>query len=125
MIKTGAYELDVHPHLTKRFKHSEIVFIYFIKYEEFLLQCEVVNSDNEVFTYIHEKTTELKSPEDDLVYTTEITSKPNYRVGIIKPRDKMGEKVAYFYKQNLVFYQNNEIGEMVSNYIKETDGILS
>lgn len=124
MIKTGAYELDVHPHLTKRFKRSEIMFIYFIKYEEFLLQCEVVQSDGEVFTYIHEKTTELKDIENDLIYTTEVTSKPNYRVGIIKARDNIGTKVAYFFKQNLVFYQNNEIGEIVSNYIKDTDGVI-
>lgn len=124
MIKTGAYELDVHPHLTKRFKRSDIMFIYFIKYEEYLLQCEVVQCDDEVFTYIHEKTTEIKDVENDLIYTTEITSKPNYRVGIMKARDKMGDRVAYFYKHNLVFYQNNEIGEIVSNYVKDTDGVI-
>lgn len=124
MIKTGAYELDIHPHLTRRYKHSDIMFIYFIVYEEFTLQCEVIQCDNEVFTFVHEKTTELRDPDNDLIYTTEITSKPNYRVGIIKPRDKIGEKVAYFYKNNLVFYQNNEIGEIVSNYIKDTDGVM-
>lgn len=124
MIKSGAYELDIHPHLTRRFKSNEIIFIYFVLYEEYILQCEVVNSDNEVFTYVHEKTTELKDPDNDLIYTTEITSKPNYRVGILKSRDKMGDKVAYFYKHNLVFYQSNEIGEIMTNYIKDTDGVM-
>lgn len=124
MIKSGAYELDIHPHLSKRYKTSDIMFIYFIVYEEYILQCEVIQIDNEIFTYIHEKTTELKQPDNDLIYTTEITSKPNMRVGIIKYRDKIGERVAYFYKQNLVFYQNNEIGEIVSNYIKDTDGVI-
>lgn len=124
MIKSGAYELDIHPHLTRRYKHGDVMFIYFILYEEFTLQCEVVQVDNEIFTYIHEKTTEIKSPDNDLVYTTEITSKPNYRVGIIKYRDRIGEKIAYFFKQNLVFYQNNEIGEIVANYIKDTDGVM-
>lgn len=124
MIKSGAYELDVHPHLTRKYKHSEIMFIYFIKYEEFVLQCEVIQVDNEVFTYIHEKTTDIKDPDNDLIFSTEITSKPNMRVGIIKPRDRIGERIAYFYKQNLVFYQNNEIGEIVANYIKDTDGVM-
>lgn len=124
MIKSGAYELDIHPHLTRRYKSTDIIFIYFVLYEEFILQCEVVNIDNEVFTYVHEKTTELKDPDNDLIYTTEITSKPNYRVGILKPRDKMGDKVAYFYKHNLVFYQSNEIGEIMTNYIKDTDGVI-
>lgn len=123
MIKSGAYELDVHPHLTKRYKASDVIFIYFVLYEEYTLQCEVVNSDGEVFTFVHEKTTELKEPDKDLIYTTEITSKPNYRVGILKARDKMGEKVAFFYKHNLVFYQSNEIGEIMTNYIKDTDGV--
>lgn len=124
MIKSGAYELDIHPHLTTKYKHSEIMFVYFIKYEEYLLQCEVVQTGNEVFTFIHEKTSEIKYPDTDLIYTTDITSKPNMRVGIIKPRDKIGEKVAYFFKQNLVFYQNNEVGEIVTNYIKDTDGVM-
>ena len=128
MIKSGAYELDIHPHLTKRYKTSDILFMYFICYEEYILQCEVIQVDGEklpeIFTYIHEKTTELKQPDDDLIFTTEITSQHNKRVGILKPRDKMGEKVAWFYKHNLVFYQNNEIGEIVSNYIKDTDGVI-
>lgn len=124
MIKSGAYELDIHPHLTTKYKHSEIMFIYFIEYEEYLLQCEVVQTGNELFTFIHEKTTEIKYPESDLVFTTNITSKPNMRVGILKPRDNFGKKIAYFYKQNLVFYQNNEVGEIVANYIKDTDGVL-
>lgn len=124
MIKSGAYELDIHPHLTRRYKHSDVMFMYFIIYEEFTLQCEVVQCDNEVFTFVHEKTTEIKNPDSDLIYTTEITSKPNYRVGLLKPRDKIGERVAYFYKHNLVFYQNNEIGEILTNYVKDTDGIV-
>lgn len=124
MIKTGAYELDIHPHLTKKYKHRDIMFIYFIVYEEFILQCEVISSDNEIFTFIHDKTTPIKDENNDLIFSTEFTSQPNKRVGILKPRDKIGEKIAYFYKQNLVFYQNNEIGEIVSNYIKDTDGVI-
>ena len=42
----------------------------------------------------------------------------------MKPRDKIGERVAYFFKYNLVFYQNNEIGEIIANYIKDTDGVM-
>ena len=123
MIKSGAYELDIHPHLTRRYKSSEIMFVYFVVYEEYTLQCEVIQVGDEVFTYVHEKTTEIKNPDDDLIFSTEITSKRNYRVGILKPRDKMGEKIAFFYKHNLVFYQNNEVGEILTNYIKDTDGV--
>ena len=94
MIKSGAYELDIHPHLTKRYKSNEIMFIYFVVYEEYTLQCEVVQTGDEVFTFVHEKTTEIKNPDDDLIFTTEITSRRNYRVGILKPRDKLGDKNA-------------------------------
>ena len=47
-----------------------------------MLQCEVVQSENEVFTYVHEKTTELKDVDNDLIYTTDITSKPNFESSI-------------------------------------------
>ena len=84
----------------------------------------MVQIENEIFTFVHEKTTEIKNPDNDLIFTTDITSKPNHRVGILKPRDKIGEKIAYFYKHNLVFYQSNEVGEILTNYIKDTDGVV-
>lgn len=117
MITGGAWEMAVYPHLPFKYKQSDIIFTYFICFEDDILQCEIVNSDNMLFTYIHRKTTPLKNEDEDLVYTTDYSPRPNFSRKITKPRNELERKIAKFFVEDKVFYQDNEIGEIVRNYI--------
>lgn len=123
MIKTGAFEIDIYPHLPVRYKPKDILYTFFIEYVEYLLQCEIIRVEYEYFLYIHRKTTDIQSDKKDYIYTTEYTAKPNKRRGILKWRDERGKRIAWFFQNHLVFYQDNEVGEIVTNYIKDTDGV--
>lgn len=122
MIKHGAFELDIYPHLQRKYKRSDIIFYFFIEYVEFLLQCEVVYQEDASFIYIHNKTTELKEPDDDIVFTLDVVEKPNYFVGF-NSTNKAVKKIASYFREHLVFYQNNEVGEIVKNYIIDSKSI--
>ena len=78
MITHGSWEIDIYPHLPMKYKTTDILFTYFIIWQGDLLQCEIVQNDDCVFTYIHRKTTEIKDPERDIVFTTEFSPRPNY-----------------------------------------------
>ena len=68
MITSGAWELDIYPHLPEKYKPKQILFTYFILFDGLTFQCEIVSAKNgDLFTFIHEKTTELKDTEKDLI----------------------------------------------------------
>lgn len=119
MIKSGTWEIDVYPHLTVKYKPKDILFIYFIRFDRQVLQCEIVNVDGNVFTYIHAKTTPIKDEKHDVIYQLEPSYLPNIKNNLLSTATKLEYKIAKFYATQKVFYQNNEIGEIVSNFIKE------
>lgn len=119
MIKTGAWELDVYPHLPIKYKPKNVIYTYFIEHEKQFFQCNIILVDNNLFTYIHRKTSKLKNPDKDLIYTLEHNPKINYNRNIMKPRNKLEEKIKTFFIHDKVYYQDNEVGDVINNYLLE------
>lgn len=117
MITGGAWEIDLYPHLPVKYRPADIVFIYFIKFVDDILQCEIIQVDDQMFTFIHRKTTEIKDPEHDLIFSQDYSSRPNQRRNILKPNDVAGQKIKSFFVNDKVFYQDNMVGEIVRNYL--------
>lgn len=118
MITSGAWELDLYPHLPVKYKPKDVVFTYFIIFNDNIYQCEIINVDGELFTYIHEKTTPIQNENFDLIYTLEYNYKFNYNRNIYKPITEIGSKILWFFKTDKVFYQNNVVGDSINNYLK-------
>ena len=118
MITGGAWELDIYPHLPMKYKPKDIKFTYFILFNDNILQCEVISINGEMFTYIHLKTTELQDTGKDLIYSLEYNHKLNYNRCIYKPINKLQERILWFFKTDRVYYQDNVVGDVVSNYLK-------
>ena len=117
MIKSGQWEFANYPHCPTSIKPHDIVFIFFILFEEDILQCECVVKDSMQFIYIHRKTTELKDTEYDLIYCQDYNPRFNFRRNILKPTHNVEKRIANIFRENKVFYQDNQIGEIVRNYI--------
>ena len=118
MITGGAWELNIYPHLPVKYKPKNILFTYFIEFNDDIFQCEVINKEPYYFTYIHRKTTPIKDTDNDLVYTTEYVPKMNYNRNILKPTNQLQERLKWFYVTDRVYYQNNDVGDSVNNYLK-------
>lgn len=117
MIKNGIWELAIYPHLPFKYNPADIMYIYFIVFEDNILQCEIIYKNDSLFTYIHQKTTELKHTDTDMIYSLEKNPLPNYAVNILKPLNALQRKIAKFFVENKVFYQSNDVGEIVRNYL--------
>lgn len=118
MITGGAWELSIYPHLPYKYKPKNVQFTYFIEFSGNLFQCEIVEVDGIYFTFIHRKTSELKAPDDDLIYSLDYNPKLNYNRSIFNPRNRIQEKVLWFFRHDRVFYQDNDVGDTVNNYLK-------
>lgn len=119
MIKSGAWEMDIYPHLPVKYKPKNIEYMYFIIFDNQTLQCEIINIDDMSFTYIHRKTTEIKDNDGYyMVYSQETNPKPNYRKKITKPVYPIEKTIVSYFIKDKVFYQDNEVGELVRNYLE-------
>lgn len=117
MITGGAWEIDIYPHCPVKYAPKDILFTYFIQFSGDLLQCEIIQKDDLCFTFIHRKTTELKNPDEDLVYSPDYTARPNWKRKITKPVTPIEKRIALHFQTDKVFYSDNEVGEIVRNYL--------
>ena len=122
MITGGAWELNIYPHLPYKYKSKDILLTYFIEFNDNLYQCECISLGNVWFTYIHNKTTPLQNPDSDLVYSLEYNAKPNYNRSVYKPMSKVQQKIMWFFANDKVFYQDNNVGDAIHNYLKICKG---
>ncbi|MBO7696329.1 MAG: phage DNA encapsidation protein [Methanobrevibacter sp.] len=115
----GIWEIDIYPHLTKdmKYKPKDIIYKYYVIWDNDILQCDIVRLDDLAFTFVHRKSSPIKEDNTNIVYSTEHNSKPNYKRRIIKATNHVEEIILWFYKNEKVFYQSNEIGEIMRNYI--------
>ena len=118
MITGGAWELNIYPHAPVKWLPKNIIFTYFIDFNDNIYQCEIINKDTNVFTYIHEKTTPIKNPDKDIIYTLDYNPKINYNVNILKPLTDYQNKITWFYTHDRVYYQDNNVGDAINNYLK-------
>ena len=120
MIDEGKFELRMYPHLKKedRYERTDVKYIYFIIFDDEVLQCEIVFMKDKTFTFIHRKTSKIRLENNTLVFTTEFNSDYHYRRKITKPSDTLGKKILSYYARDLIFYQDNEVGNIVENYLE-------
>lgn len=117
MITSGAWEVALYPHCPCKYKPKDVKFNFFILFSEEILHGEIVIKGKERFIYIHRKTTPLKNPDKDLIYSTDVSPRKNWSRRIIIPRNKIENEIVKFFKEEKVFYQDNEVGETVNAYI--------
>lgn len=120
MITSGAWEIGKYPRLPFwcEVLPKDIVFKYFVLVYDEILQCEIIQKDNIFFTYVHKKTTPLKDENNDLIFSFEQDPRFNWRCDILRPYDSVGKKIKYFFTSNSVFYQSNEVGELMNTYLQ-------
>ena len=117
MITHGTWEIDIYPHLNGHFKSGDILHSYFIIWENEILQADIIIDELSFYTYIHRKTTEIKDPDNDIIFQIESDKRYNYYRNLKKPVDRITQKIALFFRTYKVFYQDNEVGEIVRNYL--------
>ena len=92
--------------------------IYFIEFNDTLFPYTTLFRSGVVFTFIHIKTTPIRKPETHIIYSLEYHAEHNYNRSIYKPTNKIQSKIEWFFKNDKVFYQDNNVGDAISNYLK-------
>lgn len=117
MITGGAWEIDIYPHCPVKYTPGEILFTYYIEFAGDLLQCEIIQHADTCFTFVHRKTTDIRNPETAVIYSPDFSPLPNHKRKIIKPTNNLERRIAEHFIKDKVFYSDNEVGEIVRNYL--------
>lgn len=118
MITHGGWEIDIYPHLPQKYMPKNVLSVFYILFDEEMLQGNIICVDGKTFIYLHRKTTPIKEDNERLVYQQIPNYKLNYRTNILKPYGKLDTFILTLIKREKIFYQDNEIGEIMNNYIK-------
>lgn len=121
MITHGAWEIAIYPHKPCEIKPKDIQFVFFVEFENDLLQCECVLNETGPFIFVHRKTGEIKHPNTDIVYTTRADNRWNYRMCLTHQHDQFSRTVVRMIDENRIFYADNEVGEIMRNYLIWSD----
>ena len=118
MITNGGWEIDIYPHLPCRYRPCDVKYQFFIAFDGEYLHGNYIVVEGKPFVYLHRKTTPIKDDTKFLVYHQQPNPKINYRTNFLKPYKKPDTYMLQMYTRNKFFYQDNEVGELFSNYIK-------
>lgn len=118
MITHGGWEIDIYPHLPHKYAPKDIMYQFFIVFDDEKLHGNIIDGKEGVFIYIHRKTTPVHTDTEWLVYQQNPDYRRNYRTNIMKPYGKPDMFIKQMLDRKKVFYQDNEVGEIMNNYIK-------
>lgn len=118
MITHGGWEIDIYPHLPVKYKPKDVVYFFYIIFDDEMLQGNIICVEDKTFLYFHRKTTPIREDNTQIVYQQQTDYRRNYRVSILKPYSKVDKYIAELLSRKKAFYQDNEIGEIMNNYIK-------
>lgn len=117
MITSGTWELDIYPHLPFDYEKYDVMGIFCVVVQDKTLQCDCICNDCGKFIYVHEKTTPIR--DKTLTYGVKMpVTKTSHRT-IFKPITQFQKAIVNCIKTERIYYQNNSIGELFNDYIKE------
>lgn len=124
MITHGGWEIDIYPHLPVKYKPKDVLYFFYIVFDDEMLQGNVISVDQVMFIYFHRKTTPIKDDNRQLVYQQKVDYRRNYRTDIMKPFSNVEKRIVDLINKRKVFFQDNDVGEVFTNYLKycETGG---
>lgn len=118
MITHGGWEIDIYPHLPHKYAPKDCLYSFYVCFEDDIIQGNIISIDDTVFLYFHRKTTPIKEDNERIVYQQSIDYRRNYRTNILRPYGKVDKYIKGLWDMKKVFYQDNEVGEVINNYVK-------
>ena len=111
------WELSLYPTCPVKILPKHIRFVYFIRFNHHIYQCEICRVDNMNFTYIHKKSTDIKDEDKDIIFQQEYDARPNIQRFINKPNSNLHKKIWTYFAFDNVYYQDNSVGDAIEQYL--------
>lgn len=119
MIVSGGWETAHYPK-PPAFDKQDIYFTYFIIYSGYILQCEMISTGDQLFTFIHEKTTPMKNEDEDYIFSLDYDPRRNWHIKMNKNADKMSRFIYDDIAAARVYFSKDDVGEIFRNFYQRS-----
>lgn len=114
------WQLGIFPHCPIKFDHElDVIYRYWIVFDTEEYECEIVQKDKYLFTFIHPKTSDVEHKEEDLIFNTEGNYDLYHQYSLLRsnlPSEFMS-RINLFYKSKQVYYSDNTTGNAIQSYL--------
>ena len=118
MLKSGKWEIAQYPHIPKTAGMDEILICFYVRFNYKFLCGEVRQTPGGgLYIFFHQQTKRIDEKES-IIYSQEVTTGALHSTNIIKYQPTKVHKLIYQILQSRkIFYQTNEVGEIVRNWL--------
>lgn len=115
----SVWAIERYPHCPGSYdRQTDVLFTYYIRYDGTTVKCDIIyNEKLGAFTFIHRAKPEEADEDNDLIFSDTYSPRLNWRRRITRPQDDIGGKIWKHFVNETVFYQSDDIGELVAAYI--------
>lgn len=125
MIRSGAWEMAIYPHLDHGYKPKDVVAKFWIEFGRDILRGDIVLDILGLYMFIYPARDWIRNDEgeinpkigDDIVYTTYPSTRQNFLFSLAHHHDRLSALINDLYTAGKVFYANNTDGEVFRNFI--------
>ncbi|MBQ6629769.1 MAG: phage DNA encapsidation protein [Methanobrevibacter sp.] len=121
MITTGKWEIPDYPHYGKSIDFiREVIFRFYVYFDNEILCCCIVRKKEEVFLYIHMQTKDVDF-DNELVFTTSPDGNPRHYTSFSSSTfayAKVAQLINMLIRSDKMFFSTNKVGEIFNNYWK-------
>lgn len=119
MISSGAWEIALYRHAPPQINDYRIMISFFVLFDNQTVQGDVYMYKGYPVILYHAKTTPVKDPDHSIMYIQDtIDGNPLHQVDLRVAPTKAQKLVLDLMHYQKAFYANNEIGEVINNWMK-------
>ena len=119
MISTGAWEIALYRHAPPELSDYRIIHTFFIDFDGNIVQGDIHMYKGYPIIFFHSKTTPIKDYDKSVVYAQEsIDGNPLHQIDLRVAPTKAQKLILDLVHYQKTFFQDNEIGEIVNNWLK-------
>lgn len=119
MITTGSWEIASYRHAPDDLDEYNVLLSFFILFAGKIIQGDIYDYKNYPIVFFHIKTTKMKNYDNDIIYVQDHTDgNPLHMTTLSGGITRAQRLIENLIKNNRTFYQDNNVGEIINNWLK-------
>ena len=125
MITEGSFETAEYPKCPRELDEEHLAFIFFLCFDNDIIQGNIYSYDEGEFIFWNPKTTPLRYPDEDLIYSDQYDWRSNYRSSFKNPQTREEAALIELINRDKMFFADNQTGETLRNFILNSKSIIT